>query len=225
MEISLIKDFPLFRNLAPDELEKIVPELTHDTLKKGILKNADSLTLNRFHIILSGRLKMFQYNSLSDRKYTMYILSTGDVFDVLSLLDGEKHESTIEVLENIEVLTVDITSARRWLIDYPNFNQDMFRYLAHRMRKLEEQAADIATTETSYRLAKLLIMNVVSDSNELNLINNLSHTELADLIGTTRAVLNRHLQIFKQEGIIKIERKNIGINNLKKLQEKINKLC
>lgn len=223
--INHIQTFPLFRNLEPDELKRINSQLSKETLKKGILQNSENITLNRFHIILSGRLKMFQYNSATDRKFTTYILSAGDVFDVLSLLDGKKHEITIEILDNLEVYTTDIANTRTWLRDYTNFNQNMFSYLAKRIMKLEEQAADIVTTETSYRLAKLLIMNLTNDNTqEGTLINNLSHSELADLIGTTRAVLNRHLQVFKQEGIINIERKSITINDLQKLKQKIEKI-
>ena len=86
---------------------------------------------------------------------------------------------------------------------------------------MEEFATDISLEDTSTRLAKLLIKHLNSKTCKIQLINDLSHNELAQLIGTTRAVINRHLQEFKKEGILKIERKSLEVTNLPLLLDKV----
>jgi CRP/FNR family transcriptional regulator len=219
--LAFLKQSPIFKYLDEDALSSISGQLKKE-------KHADGSNLQQrnkldkyFHIICSGRLKMFQYNPDNGREFTLYILTTGDVFDILTLLDGNRHEVEVEVLDDLEVLTTPVANARTWLKEYPDFNRTMMPYIARRMRMLEQTTFDIVLTETYYRLAKLLLLNIDPDTKKLNLINNLSHNDLAQIIGTTRMVLNRHLQELKKEGILDIERKQIYIKNIKLLQEKI----
>ena len=92
------------------------------------------------------------------------------------------------------------------------------------MQRLEEFVIDISLEDTPTRLANLLIKNMNTTSNKIELIDNLSHRELAQLIGTTRAVVNRHIQDFKNDGILKVERKYIEILNVKELLNKTNRI-
>ena len=59
------------------------------------------------------------------------------------------------------------------------------------------------------------------ESFEIELINELTHLELAAMIGTTRAVLNRHLQEFKEQGVIETGKRQIRVLNPAWLESKI----
>lgn len=74
--------------------------------------------------------------------------------------------------------------------------------------------------EIPARLARLILKNINQESKKLEFINDLSNEEIANLIGSTRAVVNRHFQEFKNEGILKLGRKKMEVINLTLLIKK-----
>jgi CRP/FNR family transcriptional regulator len=52
----------------------------------------------------------------------------------------------------------------------------------------------------------------------LETINNLPNNEIANLIGTTRAVVNRNIQELKKAGAISVKRKQIIVENVEILK-------
>jgi CRP-like cAMP-binding protein len=55
----------------------------------------------------------------------------------------------------------------------------------------------------------------------LRVIDNISHEEIASMVGSVRKVVNRSLQRLKKDGIIEVSRKKIHIQNFQKLLEKL----
>lgn len=215
-----LKQSPLFENLEEKSFFEISPHFKKETHKKGSFLCSENNSIKRFYIIHSGRLKVYQVNPLNGREYTVIILAKGDLFDVLALLDGQKHEIMTEALDELEVFYTSMENMRNWIKIYPQLNQSILPYLGKRMRMLEQAAIDASLVDTSTRLAKLILLNINEATNGLDRINNLCHAELANMIGTTRAVVNRHLQELKKEGILSIERKHLHVVNLKGLKNK-----
>ena len=90
------------------------------------------------------------------------------------------------------------------------------------MRHTEELATDLALHSTQERLIKLILKNLSPNKNhKFSLIHNLSHIEIAKLLGTVRQVVERHLGVLKNENAITInEDRHIEISNIQKLLDK-----
>jgi CRP-like cAMP-binding protein len=180
-------------------------------------------TLCHFYIIIEGRIKVYRYNPETNREQTLYLLGPHDMFDVLTVLDGRRHEVLTEALDDVKALELPIEKVREWLQTNPAFNRAFFPYMARQMRQVEELATDLSLYDTSTRLMKLILKNLdLKDPvKHLGLLQNLPHEEIASMIGTVRHVVNRHLQQLKREGILNIERKKLAVNDVKKLLEKV----
>ncbi len=180
-------------------------------------------TLKFFYLIGEGRIKVYQYNPDNNREQTLYLLGPGDMFDVLVLLDGRRHDVMTEALDDVTVLELPIEKVREWLDKNPAFNRAFFPYIAKQMRHVEELAADLSLYDTSTRLMKLILRNLdlKNPVSHLGLLQNLPHDEIASLIGTVRHVVNRHLQQLKREGILNVERKKLAVNDVEKLLQKV----
>jgi len=180
-------------------------------------------TMKHFYIVLEGRIKVYRYNPRNNREQTLYLLGPKDMFDVLTVLDGERHEVMTEAIDDVKVLELPINKVREWLETNPAFNRAFFPYMARQMRQVEELASDLSLYDTSTRLMKLILKNLDMKKpvKHLGLLHNLPHDEIASMIGTVRHVVNRHLQQLKREGILNIERKKLAVNNIKKLLEKV----
>jgi len=185
---------------------------------------ADDL-LKYFYIIVDGRIKTYQYNINNDKEQTIFIYKRGDMFDVISLLDNKAHEITYEVLEDCKLLELPIERVRYWLNNDITFNQKFFPYLAAQMRHTEELATELSIYDTKDRLINLLIQNLNPENKfKYNLLQNLSNSEIAKLIGTVRHVIERTLKQLKQDEIIQTKRKNIIVTNFQKLLEKTSQM-
>jgi len=185
---------------------------------------ADDL-LKHFYIIVDGRVKSYQLNLENSKEQTIFIYKRGDMFDVISLLDNKPHEVIYEVLEDCKILELPIERVRYWLENDKTFNQKFFPYLAAQMRHTEELAIELSIYDTKDRLINLLIENLNTENKfKYNLLQNLSNSEIAKLLGTVRHVIERTLKQLKDDGVIQTSRKNIIVTNFQKLLEKTSQM-
>lgn len=220
--LQTLRKNKLLKDLEKENLLLILNELKEEVWPKATCNLGKYRTSNYFHFIVSGRLKIYQIEGHSGREFTFFLLKKGDVFDILCLLDSCDHDVYYETLDRVVLLTISMERMRGLISKYPQINKNILPYLSHQMRILEEYATNITLIDISTRLARLILKNINTESHELELINDLSNEEIANLIGSTRAVVNRHLQQFKNDGILKIGRQKVEIKDLNLLLEKAN---
>ncbi|GGG37167.1 Crp/Fnr family transcriptional regulator [Bizionia arctica] len=219
--LSQLAKNPLFQNLDADTMISLMDCFALKKWEKNTEFFHGDHTFYQFFIIISGRLKMYQINPENGREFTVFLLTQNDVFDVISLLDGLKHSMNFETLDDVEVLSAPTHVMRKWIETHPKINKTLLPYLGRHMRMLETNLTDNVLSDIPTRLAKLLLSNINESSHELQLINDLPHDEIANLIGSTRAVVNRHIQLFKKEGMLEIHRKNTIISDLELLLDMV----
>lgn len=212
----------LLKGLEDKDLLLFLNDLEEEILPKNTCSLGNLKTLTTFYFIVFGRLKAYQIEEHTARELTFFILKKGDVFDVLCLLDGCVHDIYYESLDRVGLLSIPMKKMQDWVKEHPGINKNLLPYLSRQLRTLEDYASNITLISISVRLARLILKNINSESRELELINDLSNEEIANLIGSTRAVVNRHLQHFKKDGIITIGRQKVEIKNINLLLEKAN---
>lgn len=219
--IALLRRSPLFDSLTDKVLLDMLHHFRRETWKRGRCP-AGSGTQQRFHVILSGRLKMGQINPDTGRMVTLFLLGPGDAFDVISLLDGEPNPVILEARDDLELLSTPVDEARRWIEQHPEFNRSFLPYLGRQMRLLADLAGDLALHDTETRLARLILRHIDNGNpaHPLHLIHDLPHEVLGEMIGTVRVVVNRQLQHWQREGVIISRRGRLEIQELEGLLKK-----
>ena len=214
---------PLFTDLDESTLENMLLVFHRETWKKNAPAMTSDQTLENFYLVISGRLKISRINAETGRELTIFLLGPGDVFDVICLLDYREHEVVATAIDNLEVLCAPLREARQWVRRHPEFNRTFLPYLGRQIRALEELASDLSLHDTVTRLSKLILRHVDQENHhrDLRLINDLSHEELASMIGSVRVVVNRHLTRLKKEGLLEISRKHMYVKDLHSLLNRI----
>lgn len=214
---EIIKNCIIFNNLEEGP-RNLLLSLFHEERwpKHSCILNNEKFFFH-FYIIISGRVKMYQVDDFGEKEITLFILSSNDIFDLFCLLDGQEHAVFYECLDDVKVLAAPMEEVRKWYNQYPASFKALLPYAGKQLRLLENFVSSITFTDISTRILKLLINNANSSSNDLEKINGLSNKEIAHLIGTTRTVVNRHLQRLKKNGSIKIYRNRLEIKDLSKL--------
>ncbi len=216
-----IAKIELFHNIADsfeEELYKVSKVIQY---KKGTNPFYPDDLLKYFYIVIDGRIKTYQINFDNNKEQTIFIYKRGDMFDVVSLLDNKPHEVVFEVLEDCKVLQIPINKVRYWIDTNSTFNRKFFPYLAQTLRYTENLVSEISLYDTKDRLINLLLQNVNPDNHfKYQLLQNLSNSEIAKLLGTVRHVVERTIKQLKDDKIIDKSRKVIKILDFEKLLEK-----
>ncbi|MET6990412.1 Crp/Fnr family transcriptional regulator [Sediminicola arcticus] len=211
----------LFNDVAHNSLTQLLEISTAQNWPKKTCILDTSHTQYTFHILISGKIKVYHFDSFNDRLLTLFLLKDNDVFDIFSLMDCGIHKVYYEVLENSEVLNIPVSKVKEWMKENPLVYKSFLAYTAEKINILERYIINVALEDIPTRLARLLYNNMDKSSIYFETILGLSHTEIGALIGTTRAVVNRHIQNFKEEGILEVTRKKITITNKKLLEKKL----
>ncbi len=220
--LQCLKSSSLFGQLDEATLTDILQHCRRETWKHRRLLPLEETWL-RFHILLSGRVRLGRSNPESGRMVTLFLHGPGDSFCLFSLLDGQPHDVMLETLDDVTLLSVPMSEARQWIDEHPAFNRALLPYLGQQMCTLANLAADLALHDTEARLARLILRHVDAEPTEHaepRLINDLSHESLAEMIGSVRIVVNRQLQHWKQEGIIDAHRGYLMVEKLNELTQR-----
>ena len=204
---------PIFRNVPDASIQELVQLSGHKHCEESTCILDPHRTAHHFFIIIRGKIKAYVYDVKSDRKLTLCLLSKNELFDLNALIGTSKPTLYYETLEATEMLYLPLTTMKEWLAKNPCLQPSLIDLLANQLKTLQELVTNIVMDDIGTRLAKLLYAHMVQETGKVRLINNISHDEIAAMIGTTRTVVNRQIQIFKSKGIIEVKRKHIQVAN------------
>ena len=222
---EILKDQALFRNIAPEALKSILGECQLVTWKKAETIGGD-ITSKYLHVIIKGRLKITQIDPHSARTIALFVLSSGDIFDIFTLLDGKEHVVFPIAVDEVLTLRIPLKRAREWICEHPEFNKAFLPYLGEKMRELEAFGESVVFHDTATRLANLILKHVMPQEiskeshHSLKLISSFSHESLAEMIGSVRSVVSSQMHKLKEEEIIFNKRGHLAIKNLEELMKK-----
>ena len=206
------------------KLPQVVKNQKYLSFKKGEdpLNNAD--TQKYFYFITSGKIKIYQIDFQTSKEQTLYMLSRGDMFDVVSLLDGSESIYLSEVLEDAQLIQLPLEDVKQMILHDNKFRQIFYSYLAKQLKSMEDLAISLSFYDVYQRVLQLFTKFTYIKDNKpkLKVIDNLSHQELASMVGSVRKVVNRTLQKLKKDEIIELSRKKIEIKNFQKLLDRLN---
>jgi len=185
------------------------------------LSSAD--TQNYFYFVMQGKIKIYQFDLESSKEQTLYLLSHGDMFDVVSLLDGKPNEYMSEVLEDTHVIQLPLEDVKEMILHDEKFRQYFYSYLAGQLKSMEDLAVSLSFYDVYQRVLQLFSRFTETHNGQarLRVIDNLKHEDIASMVGSVRKVVNRAIQRLKKDGIIEVSRKKIHIKNFQKLLDKL----
>jgi len=213
---------PLFKDISPSSIKELL-QLTNTRTcdhRTCVLDTRD--VSHHFYIIITGKIKVYVFDIKTDRQLTLTLLTPNDVFSVMSLFGGLKRKVYYETLDRTELLSIPLPEMKKWMMKNHNFSLSLMKYMTFKIQNLENSVTDIVMEDIPTRLAKLLYQNMDKDTGVIDNINDLSHDEIGALIGTTRSVVNRHINYFKDQGILEVGRKHMKITCLEGLKREFN---
>jgi len=177
------------------------------------------------YLVEEGRVKL-AYLDKSGKKLTLGILDSGKIFGEMCLV-GEKHRRhQASAIEDAVIRRVPRKEFTRAMNANPFYLQLLLRHFASRLREFEEALEDFAFKDIQARLSRQLLKLSdeygVKTKDGILISFQLTHKELADMIGSARENTTLALNRFAREGILDKSRYRIIIKNEEGLRAKIN---
>jgi CRP-like cAMP-binding protein len=203
--VELLAGAGLFADVPREVLERIASVVSERTFRKGQFVFQQGDPGDSCYLIVAGSVKVL--TTTADGAEVIHCtLRAGDSFGELSFLDGLDRSAAVETLEDSRLLVLR-APALDVLLSNAAATRTLLAYQGSLIRRLTEQAADLMVLDLPARLAKCLdrlaATHGVASPEGIRLEPALTQSELAALVGATRATVNAALAEFTRRGWIR----------------------
>lgn len=154
--------------------------------------------------------------SSEGRELTTAILRPGQIFGTSALFGEAESEAIAEALDEAYVCDASADQFLRLMARHPALAAKISVLLARQLLRLEQQLGRLAFQDAPTRLAQALL--VLAEDNGGQLPPNLTHEELATLIGSTRGTVTKTLADFARESAVEIGYRHLVIRDFDHLR-------
>jgi CRP-like cAMP-binding protein len=208
MDISLLKAIPLFSELSDSDLREIERVSVRQVFKKDNMVLIEEEVGSTMFIILDGRVKISRISD-EGREVILSILSEGDFFGEMSILDGQTRSANVVTLEDAKILIIRREDFLQMLHDYPQIAINLLKELAHRLRRSDSQIKSLSLQNATGKVASTLL-RIADDSGKIHKgqveIPRLPpQQDLANMAGTSRETISRVIKSLTEQGYLRKE--------------------
>ena len=214
MEISLLRQVPLFEGLDDEQLDAIaLVTITRRFDKDQVIILAEEEG-NALFIISSGQVKV-SIVSEDGREVILSLLGTGSVFGELSLLDGKPRSANVVATENTDLYMLRRSDFLQLVYKVPQIAVGLLAELAARLRKTDRKIGGLALLDVTSRISETLLQLADEHGTETDdgvlLKSRPTHQQIANMSGTTRETVSRVLKRLEKQEYITTEGRTITI--------------
>ena len=226
MNSDILKQIPLFSELSDKELEKIIHLASKQKYHKDNIILIEEEIGSTMFIILWGRVKISRISD-DGREVILSILSDGDFFGEMSLLDGHTRSANVTAIEEAELLVIRREEFLQMLRDFPQIAINLLKELAQRIRKSDEHIKSLSLQDATGRVATTLL-RIAEDSGvfrrgQVEIAELPLQQDLANMAGTSRETISRVIKSLTEDGYLKKHGGKIIILDYERFQLKFAK--
>ena len=222
--IPFLEKVPLFASLELDDYAALAGLTKINKYRKGDTIFHQEDPGSTLYIIISGQVKI-TIDSSEGGEAILAILTEGDFFGELSLLDQEPRSANVVTMLDTQTLVLH----RQDFLDFLNARHelvvDMLAALSRRLRAADNSIQDAIFLDLPARLAKRLLelgqRHGEKTDMGLEIGLRLTQQDIADLVGASRVAVNKQLKLFRNEGLIDIDKQHFIITQPEELEEYI----
>ena len=210
----LLARVPLFASLKPAHLNDIAGMLVLRSYRRGETIFHKDDAGSALHIVRSGRVKI-SMPSAEGEEAILAILTEGDFFGELAILDGKPRSATAIAMEATSTYTIDRFDLLKALRAEPEMAMEILSTLSERLRRTNLLVEEAFFLDVRSRMARQLLewaeKHGVETDEGVRIDVRITQHDLASAIGATRESVNRHLGQLQDWGLISISGHHIHL--------------
>ncbi len=195
-----LEQHSLLRDLEPEARKRIVGYAKSRSYKAGetiFLKGSPGTGMMT---VVRGTVRV-SAPSRQGKEIVLNVMSEGEVFGEIALLDGGERTADCTAISDCELLVLERRDVMAFLESNPKACLKLLETVCRRLRRTTEQVEDVVFLQLPSRMAKVLVRLTQDDGDQVKL----SQRELANLVGGTRESMNKYLGEWKRDALIAIE--------------------
>ncbi len=219
LEFALIglRRSPLFRVLEPARLEEIARSLRPAKHVRGEVIFSQGDEGDALYVVVSGAVKI-SAESVDGREAIIGEVRPGETFGELVLIDAAARSATATAVEDTVTLRLPRDAFSALLDADPAFRHGVFLALAHELRRATSYVGELHFLDLCGRIASRLAQMASTKEREadgeIRLPGRPSQSELASMVGGSRQRVNVHLGELADDGMIRMDGREIVILDL-----------
>jgi CRP-like cAMP-binding protein len=208
----IIRAYPLFRHLGPQELQEISLNKITETFKRGSIIYQEGNRMKGFYCVQKGIIKIYK-TGIDGKEQIIRFAKPGDIIGYRSVVSNEPACTTTEVLEESILCHIPAEILINLIQSNGNFAVEMMKLTCKELGEANSYITDIAQKTVKERLAEILIQlnEEFGEDSQGVLKVSLTREELSNIVGTATESIIRLLSEFKNLGYIELNGRKIKI--------------
>jgi CRP/FNR family transcriptional regulator, cyclic AMP receptor protein len=178
---------------------------------------------DRLDIVISGKVKLSRRSS-DGRENILAVMGPSDMFGELSIFDPGPRTSSATTITKVRAVSMDRDALKAWITNRPEIAEQLLRVLARRLRRTNNNLADLIFTDVPGRVARQLLVLAerfgTPEGGGVRVTHDLTQLEMGQLVGASRETVNKALADFAQRGWIRWSGKSVLISDPKCLSRR-----
>ena len=215
IESDILSEIDYFVGLAPEELEVLKKYVSPKAVHKGEMFLLEGDRSDSLYFVISGVAKVYKI-STEGKQQIINIATIGDSLNDVSTFDQGQNAANMVAMTPVLLYGIKKSDLPNILTKYPQVALNALKVLAGRVRRDSLLVETLSFNQVIGRLAKTLHKYYVEKT--LDGVK-LTQQDMADMIGTSREMVNKSLKIMEDNGAIRLKRDGIDVLNKKTLEE------
>lgn len=213
--IENIKLIDYFNNCSDEELDDMKHYLGEKTYEKGEMVVMQGSAPDYLYFVVSGTVKVYK-TSEDGKEQVLHITPRGDSFGDIGMFDGGANPAAIMALTPTLLYYIQKEDLYTILQKYPKVALNALRALAVRVRRDSRLVEELSFTQVINRVASLLRKYIEWEA-ETGI--HLTQQDMANMVGTSREMVNKSIKYMEERGAIRTTRRGIDILDKNLLEE------
>ncbi len=211
---KLLSRVPIFLSCTPEEIEQIASILMPKDVKKRDILFYEGEPCDVIYFINKGRVKVYKTTE-DGREQIVNLLGKGDMFPHVGWYGGSAYPATAESLEDGHFYFLYINKFTQLLENNPRLTLKLLQELDGKIRELQGRLSNVLSRDMTEKIMNVLYSlakNKGQKSEEGFVLDiELTHQDIANMVGTTRETASRVISQLKKEGKLFLDHKMLLI--------------
>ena len=216
--VDFLATVPLFKSLDSVELANFGQLVREKSYPKGSVILFEDDPGDALFVVRDGRVKVVLVAE-DGREVILGILSIGEHFGELSLIDDQPRSAHVIAMEDSVLLVLRREDFRKRVEANPSVAWSLLSELSRRLRRADGQIGSLVLLDVPGRIARMLL-DTADEGGGPFIEKALTHQTIAHVIGASRETVSRAMREFQDSGWISTERRRIRIVNRTALEKR-----
>jgi len=208
--LSGLKAIPFLSDLPDETLCELASHAKKTTFPKHAFLITEGDETNSMYILLSGKVRVFTCDA-QGKEVTLLLQTPVSYFGELALLSNEPRSASIVSLENTSCAIIAQADFKTWLSAHPDVAFGLIQDLSGTVRRLTTQVKHLALSNV-YERTILTLQELAIEEEDIMIIKNRpTQQELANMVGSSREMVNKIMKELTKGGYIVLEDKKLRI--------------